>query len=137
MIDSQHIKVVRLSALCANRVYPPVDATSTLFCYKPIRPQPEGLNQRKILITPLGYEPTTFCLIAQNFNQLRHLVYGSEHSNIQPLISSLQKLQSHSNNDITNHPLVKQGFYQLQTPVRNTVQSSSGLSTTDIQISPE
>ena len=64
-------------------------------------------------------------------------VYGSEHSNVHPLASSLQRPQSHSNNDITNHPLVKQEFYQLETSVRDTVQDSSGLDTADIQIRPE
>jgi len=85
----------------------------------------------------LEIEPTTFCLIGKNLNQLRHRVCGSEHSNVHPLVSSLQTPQTHSTNDITNHPLVTQELYQLQAPVRDTIQASSGLDTADIQIRPE
>jgi hypothetical protein len=51
-----------------------------------------------------------------------------------PLALSFQKLQSHHNNDITNHPLVKKELYQLQAPVRDIFPASPGLGTTDIQI---
>ena len=39
--------------------------------------RPEGLRQRKILMTPLGIEPATFQLVAQCLKQLRYRVTSS------------------------------------------------------------
>ena len=72
------MKVVRLSARCTGRLYPPrryswyscllrgwVDTRAIV--------QPQGLSQWKIPMTPSGIEPVTFRLVAQCLNQLRHL----------------------------------------------------------------
>ena len=82
------MKVVRLSALRAGWLYPQ-EIFLVLFLLEAVSPRvivrPEGLCQWKIPMTPSGFEPATFRLVAQCLNQMRHCV---PHCNNTEYISS-------------------------------------------------
>jgi hypothetical protein len=76
LLDSQHIKMLKLSALCTGRLFPlylflvlisvrdSVDRRALV--------RPEGLFQWKLSMTFLWIEPATFWLVAQCLNQPCH-----------------------------------------------------------------
>jgi len=72
--DTQHMKVVRLSALCTGHLYPQeiFRVLVSVRCWDNSRVivWPEGLCQRKIPMTPSEIKPATFQLVAQCLNQL-------------------------------------------------------------------
>ena len=77
-LGNRHTKVVRLSALLTDRLYPPGKIPVTHFCYRGwVDPRaivrPEELSQWMVSMTQSGIKPATFRLVAQ-CNQLHHRV---------------------------------------------------------------
>jgi len=72
ILDNRHMKVVRLSALGTDRLYP----KETFLVFSSVRDwvdlrtivRPEGLCQWKNPMTPSEIEPATFRLVAQYLN---------------------------------------------------------------------
>ena len=76
--DNRHIKVVKSSAIRTGRLYPPGTSPGTHSCWRLSRPQGHSADGRiksmKYSSDFIRIEPTTFRVVAQCLNQLRHRV---------------------------------------------------------------
>jgi len=72
------MKVVRLSALGTDQLYPPGNIPGIHFCQRLSQTQGPSaagrIMSKKISMIPSGIEPATFRLVAQCLNQLRNRV---------------------------------------------------------------
>jgi len=81
LLDNQHMKVVRFSALRTGRLYRIGDTLGSLFCSRLSRPQCHSAALRvKSMKNPdnlIGNRTQTFLHVAQCVNQLRYRVTSS------------------------------------------------------------
>ena len=79
--DSRHMKVVSLSALGTDRLYPPGNIPGTYFC------SGQNVSRRIMSRRTSKFEPATSRLVAQCLNQLLHPVC---------LVWDTQRIYTHS-----------------------------------------
>jgi hypothetical protein len=76
--DNQHMKVVRLSAVCTGRLYTPEIFLVLISVRGWVNPRaivwPEELCQWKIPVRPSGIKSATLQVVVECVNQLRHCV---------------------------------------------------------------